>query len=483
MNKTVLSIGVFSLLCLPYALLHGVEYWVHHDTGDDANRGSKGSPFKTIPHAAKLLEPGDTLHVIPASEPYPNDVRFETRSGTAADPIVINGHGSVISGWKQLDASEWKNEGHGVFSRTLENNAWGMETHWEGGFDLVHFNDIPGKNVSGREELTPGAYLLYKNRKESKSDPLHNTLFICLPEGETPNTVEVSGVTGMGGIYVGRDYITVKNFSTEYGGRDGFATFKNKGITFANVEARFFMDQGISNHGSEVTVLNSHFHHNAGGGIVDVYDDSVVRYENCLIESDTWRGGVEFVNGRYEMENCVIRGNTQKALAVSGGATVTLKNCLLIAPEVAPGTGILLGEGANILKISLCTIQGFDIGLFATLDSETVLEIVNSAWNNCRVNSVIRPTQRLNNPPVELANSLVLSGNRYASGTWTLEDRLQNTEGWNVTKEHFSFGEHADFATRIQTDLDAKFQAPLLRNPQQVGALFTERFPIGPQED
>jgi len=430
------------------------EYWVHQDRGNNQAVGTKELPFQSIDRGLKSLKPGDTLHVLPASKPYPNEVRIEKTPGTADLPITIDGHGSIVSGWKKQSMSMWQDEGGGIFSRKMENNAWSMYHHWEGGFDLVHFDGRPGLNLTSQDELKPGSYFLYKNRGESKTDLRHNTLYICLAEGETPDSVEVEGVTGLGGIYVGSDYVVLKNFITEYGGRDGFATFRGKGIIFENIEARFFMDQGMSNHGSEVIVRNAYFHNNAGCGIVDVYPESVVRYENCLIENNPHRGGVQLSGGTYVMENCVVRGNDIQALSTGKGARVTLIDCAFIQGGTEAGRGIfLVGEGSALTLIR-CRISGFPEGLSGTLFSDNNLSMENSVIEECQTDLKLSVRQKFGKEPFIPASSLSFSENLIDTPKISITAlRQEESQKW-LTKK-ISIDRKEDFERFIQFTEDA----------------------------
>ncbi|MEO1529429.1 MAG: right-handed parallel beta-helix repeat-containing protein [Planctomycetota bacterium] len=328
------------------------DIWVDQDSGNDRNPGTQASPLATIATALDRLSPGQTLHVLPNNKPWPGDIRV-TVDGTKENPITLDGHGSRISNRRVLPNDAWKRESDGVYSRSLPNNAWGMETHWEGEFPLVWFRGRAATNVTTRDQLHPGSYFLYKNRANAKNDPLHNTLFIQLPTATS--LADVESIAGEGGLFVGGDHVIVRNFVAEYGGRDGFATHRNQGVVFENVEARFFMDQGISNHGAEAIVRDSHFHHNAGAGIVDVYPESNVRYEACVIENNTWRGGVELHAGRFHLVDCVIRHNRGQTLVVTKGATAVLERCLLIGgPDT---TGRLVRKSSDSsLTLDSCTL-------------------------------------------------------------------------------------------------------------------------------
>ncbi len=477
-----------AILAMAGPLSLGGEFWVNNLRGDDEQAGTREAPFQSIDRALKALKPGDTLHVMPTEEAYPSDIRIEHVSGTPEARIVIDGHGSVVSGWKQLPNEAWKAEGGGIFSRPLRNNAWGMETHWEGGFALVHFEGEAGRNVISREALVPYSYLLYKNRKEAKEDPLHNTLFICLPEGKTPDDVRVEAIDGRGGIYVAGSHITVRNFITEYGGTDGYATHRNKDVVFENIEARYFMDQGMSHHGAEVIVRNAWFHNNAGCGIVDVYPEVVVRYENCLIEYDTWRGGVELYSGRFEMENCIIRGNPKKALTVTRGAQVKLKNCLLTGPFVGGATGIYLSDLNSSLEMENCTLKGFAVGLQAAMTATSRLTMRNCAWVDCDVNTRIIALQTVGQDPVDVTTNVSASGNAYEASKWEYLTRVQKEEGGWASRDYlYQSDEHARFAEAIGADADATIlpaaagSAAEFALPERAGARPPRLFQVGPE--
>jgi hypothetical protein len=306
--------------------------------GNDANQGTKEAPFKTYTKALKVLKGGDTIHLV-HNEGQPYRGRFnivnKEHAGTAEKPTVIDGQGALFDGRTPYPASAWKNEGNGIFSKYLKNNAHVMDYSigcWSGDFPIVFFDGKDGVNCRKKEELKPFSYFLLKipGKKGQKGrDPLHNTLYIKLPEGKTPDDIKVETLASTG-IGVNSDYVTVKNVRAQYTGNDCFSTCWGKNIVFDNVEGSYAMDQGISSHSAEATVKNSWFHHNAGCGIVDVNMPKGVcktKYINCLIEDNPFRGGVEFHSGEYEMENCVIRNG---GIGVCNGAKAKIKNCLLI---------------------------------------------------------------------------------------------------------------------------------------------------------
>ena len=452
-HKYIVSVAVVVSIG---AVAHGAEFWMDNVGGSDTNSGSQTAPFRTVGRAVRDLKPGVILNLKPTSEPYPAGIRIEV-SGTPELPIIIDGHGSVVSGMRRLPGDHWKAEGGDVFSRPLTNNAWVMASHWEGGFELVRFDGKPGHNVTTREALAPLAYFLYKNRKDSKTDSRHNTLYIRLPPGKMPDDLIVEGIDATGGIYVGGSHVTVRNLICEFNGDDGFSTHANRGVIFENVEGRFNMDQGMSHHGSEVVVRNAHFHHNAGCGVVDVYPEARTRYEHCLIESDTWRGGVEFHSGVFDMADCLIRANPKRTLTVTKGARVKLRNCLLVAPEVGTPTGVSVDGAGSELDMQNCTFFGFAVGLDARVSGTTRVKVNRCAWLRCKVNSRIGSVEAAGDKPVELGTCLSLSGNLYEPAPW--EVLLQKAgSGDSGKSERYAFAatEHAEFAERIGGDADAE---------------------------
>ena len=474
MNYSLLQWLILSVLVASTDVRAG-DVWVNNQVGDDAGMGSRVEPFRTVAHALQRIRPGMTLHLIPTPVPYQAGIRVEI-SGTSDAPIIVDGHGSIVSGRQHLPAAKWQEEGGGVFSRPLPNNAWGMERQWEGGFPLVWFDGRAGLNVPSRTALRPYGFFLHKNRKQQDTDPLHNWLFIQLPPGKTPDDVFVESINQLGGVYVGGNHVIVKNIVCEYGGRDGFATHRNCGVVFEHVEARYFMDQGMSHHGADVTVRNAHFHHNAGGGIVDVYPEARVRYEGCLIEADTWRGGVEFHSGTFAMTDCLIRGNQKKALTVTKGARVDLHNCLLIAPEFGITTGIILTGDNSQLKMTRCTLYGFSVGLDARITATNHLTVRRCAWLQCQVNTRIHGIQRAEDPALEVDKHLQLSRNLYEPSLWETGWRWQDDDGkWKVEQQTFTAGEQEGFAARIGSDSDALTTQINCSDPMTIPPLRTAR--------
>ena len=294
------------LLVFLFALLAfaGEAAYVDNVRGDDANPGTAESPFKTIAKAMSVLKGGEELHLVSNAVPYREGVRIEARhAGTEGRPTVIDGHGALLDGLRVPADDTWKDEGDGVFSRHFDNNAWVMDPDgcWSGDFPICYFGDEPGFNVKGRADLTVrGRYFLLKKKAD---DALHNTLYVRLGPGETPERAHVGVLSGWENCCLVRTAnVTVRNLRVTRQSWDCFSMNYVTNCLLENVDGSQAMDQGISSHSSVgVVVRKSRFHHNAGCGICDVnvphHTYCRTTYEDCLVDANVYRSPVELYGG------------------------------------------------------------------------------------------------------------------------------------------------------------------------------------------
>jgi hypothetical protein len=95
-------------------------------TGDDSAPGSKDRPFRTLAHAGKQLQPGDTLLAL--SGVYAEGNLFSGLKGTAEKSIVVAaapGHKPILDSSVAIAAKSgvWKAVGDGVFVTPSERSA------------------------------------------------------------------------------------------------------------------------------------------------------------------------------------------------------------------------------------------------------------------------------------------------------------------------------------------------------------------------
>lgn len=401
------------------------EWHVDNVLGNDANGdGSKQNPFKSIARALQSLQFADILYLTPNDIPY-NERIAPDFGGSAGRPLIIDGRGAMIDRLTHYTADKWEPMGDGIWRMRLPNNAWFMDGHWTG-FDLVYFNGEAGMNVTQLENLTPLSYFLYKNRTEGNSDPLQNMLYIRLPDGEGPDTVKVETCGIETTVYINRPYTVVRNLSVKHSTRDGFATgeIASDGVIFERINSSRNMERGISNHGAKVVVRDSHFYSNTGGGLIDADDSANIHYIGCLIENDLFRGGTEFFNGNFVVENSIIRNNRSSAMLVRQGASLTLRNSILIGNEDRTAGGLAINHGTAV-EIENCTFYGFPVAISIGRMTEQV-NIRNSAFLNCG-KSYSWGARSLTDPAL------------YISSDFNFHEPItQTANGVNYTAQHWS---------------------------------------------
>jgi len=398
--------GVVSLL-LPMLQLQSVmggDIYVDNLRGDDANAGTQESPFRSIKVAAKVLKGGDTLHMVPNTNPYTLEDTVEpgavglielvsSQAGTPEKPTIVDGHGSKVLGLFHYKSEKWRDEGSSVFSMRLPNNTVTMFNlgYWAGVIPIVFFDGKPAQWVKSREELVDGSFFLVK--KLAKEEPPNNTLFVKLAEGKTPADIKITAPSNVT-IQSNTNHVTFRNIDSSYSSFDGFGSFWGKGLLFENLRASFCMNQGISHHSSAgVLVKNCRFDHNVDCGVLDVSlgdaksgDEKAAtraRYENCLVDNNVWLGGVRFQNrGEYEMDSCIIRDNHAKTAVVSvaGNTSLILTNCLIVRGDANAKTGIM-AEANSTLELRNCTIVGYPNGLIVQGGAKVLVS--NSVFIDC----------------------------------------------------------------------------------------------------
>ena len=330
--KSLLAVLFGSCFALTSALAAETIY-VDNVKGDDANPGAEAKPFRTIAKGLKELKRGAMLKLVPNAEPYHEAIPLRAQhSGFWDSYTTVDGCGATVEGMIPPAKGGWKDEGNGVWSRFLDNNAWVMDGlgHWCGAFPLVRFGTADGVNVTSRTDLAEGCYYLYKRADKDRAAG-HNTLYVKTPGGRNPDDVPVSTVSSwMNASMYNCEYVKVMNLTIRNQGWDCFSSGSCTNCIFENVDGSHAMDQGISAHGSvKLKVRKSRFHHNTGGGIVDVNVPQTgycwTIYEDCAIVSNAYRRPLEFyghsdrtpgASGDYRLIRCTVKDND---LVATGG--------------------------------------------------------------------------------------------------------------------------------------------------------------------
>lgn len=114
----------FVLLCVS---AEAAVYYVNNQDANaaDANPGSIDAPWRTIQHAADVVNPGDTVIVKPGV--YNESVKV-SRGGTSTAPVVFKGEpGAVMDGTGLTNDNDWTTWYNG---NGFVNVAWNQQNGW-----------------------------------------------------------------------------------------------------------------------------------------------------------------------------------------------------------------------------------------------------------------------------------------------------------------------------------------------------------------
>ena len=153
-----------SFLIIGCASAHGTDYYVS-TSGSDHNSGTKSSPFRTIQHAANIVDPGDVVHVLSGTYAEAVEVtrngtssariRFIsdsqwgakiTGNGTIADAFMVHGANYIdVVGFEVTNQSGYQGiELYGSYGRALINHVHDVWAHgctdWRGGAGINSSN-------------------------------------------------------------------------------------------------------------------------------------------------------------------------------------------------------------------------------------------------------------------------------------------------------------------------------------------------------
>ena len=141
----------------------GATYYVDSINGDDLNNGKyKTSAWKTIQHAANILEAGDTTIVMEGTY---NEKIVLRNSGNSENKIIIKSYPrrvAEINGGFNIDKSHIRIEGFKITSNIIGRTAIEIEGDYVEIVDNYCFN-VKGKAIRGNLNKKPKGVYIAKN--------------------------------------------------------------------------------------------------------------------------------------------------------------------------------------------------------------------------------------------------------------------------------------------------------------------------------
>lgn len=278
MDKPILSVVVVLVLVASGA--HGAEVYVNPTTGDDSADGlspmvqGRSGPHRTISRAVRLAGPGDTVHL--AKAVYHESVNLTGKSGERGKPLVIDGHGAVIEGARDVDPATWQEVAPGLYRNTalfgqplrrLEEWVWRWFFLFDGKMNRMG-RCMKGTNVPYKSppDLEPGEWTYQQDDGHAfylQIDPAKK-----LSECRVATPWLVNGVS----VHGGNHDLVIRNLTATHVLNDGYnispATEKKiHDVVFENICSIECGDDGLSAHGNSTVRVENFYSTGNGTGL------------------------------------------------------------------------------------------------------------------------------------------------------------------------------------------------------------------------
>lgn len=299
--------------------------------GNDRNDGSK-LPLKSIKHAIRIAEAGDTIHLKPIV--YYEYAGFYDKRGELGKPITLDGHGATLEGSDAIDPDTWTEVSPGLFKNDALMPTMNLAILWRWFFLIDGQATRMGRVLKGKsepfrkpDELKPGEWTFVGNDKKaeggSDSDKAGGSFFIKLKPQQTLKQANIRFPVRAAGVQLSGDnaHLVIRNVTATHPYNDGFNIHGDcRDVVFQNIRAIECGDDGISAHESAEYRVDGLVSIGNGTGICDT-GTSKTSYNSVFI-ADCVGVDLYFLDsGRYSISNAVVLSSAQKSMVVTGRAS------------------------------------------------------------------------------------------------------------------------------------------------------------------
>lgn len=355
-------------------LCHSADIYVDPIKGDDsfsglsATKQKSAGPLRSIAVAIGKAVAGDVIHLAPVT--FHEEVKFRDKAGAPGRPIVLDGHGAVISGTAPIEVPAWESLGNGLYRSgtflfsegilthkgTASNEAlikrffllWNGEMNRMGRCSKGHCPPLPAP-----AELQPGQWTYV---------PAEEMFYLKIAPGRELATEKIEYPRVMNGLSIKGDTCTdlvIRNLTVTHVNNDGF-NIKSaaRSILFQDVTAIECGDDGISAHDTAKIEVNGFTARGNASGATHVGGSSSTNRRLYLVDN-----GANLIlegTGQHEVQDSVIGGHAGAIMLRSSstpGVRLVLNN-ISIPAEVWPRTFqapaaaepliTLVGQGSTI---------------------------------------------------------------------------------------------------------------------------------------
>lgn len=292
-----LSLLLFAALLAPAPAR---DYYVDNVKGRDREPGTDAAhAVATFSRAVALLAPGDTLHVANNGQPYHEVLRFVGKSGTPAQPIVVEGGDAVITGLEPTALADWTPGPEGTLRYTF--------THGKLAPNCCPVLLADGQYVPVQREagaLAPGHYAWADG------------ILTYRPAGAAPTALAVSA-RDCGVVVRDSSHLIIRHLISEGHWNDGFNCHGDcQDLLCEYVEARYNGDDGFSVHEDIGIIYRHSYTHDNHFGIADICASQSDYYDVRVLHNAC---GAAFAGGTHRLVDCELRDNEKYQLQVLDG--------------------------------------------------------------------------------------------------------------------------------------------------------------------
>ena len=274
MTRIALAVALSPLVA---ACASARDIHVDPKSGDDAVDGST-SPVRTILRAVRLAGPGDTVHL--AKAVYRESIDLTAKSGEPGRPLVIDGHGAIINGEREIDPAEWQETASDLYRnrtlfrqplRELEEWVWRWFFLFDGKINRMG-RCMKGTNAAYRKpsELLPGEWT-YRQDED-------HAFYVKTKPGQDLSSARIATPWLVNGVSVhGQNHdLVIKNITATHVLNDGYSisTVPDDGyiqrVRFENVGSVECGDDGLSAHGNNTVEVDGFYSTGNGTGICTI---------------------------------------------------------------------------------------------------------------------------------------------------------------------------------------------------------------------
>jgi hypothetical protein len=403
--------------------------------GDDTRDGVMG-PVRTIARAVRIAQPGDTIHLAPAT--YFESVDLSGKHGEPGRPITINGHGAILDGTEPVNLADWESLGDGLYRKVkltprLEDATL---SRWFFLFDdkinrMSRCSKGPSQPLKKPAKLLPGEWTYVKEE---------SAFYIKTPADKALDSMRIRYPLRGNGVSFSREgsHLVVRNITATHVHNDGFNIHgAQRELVFENIAAIECGDDGFSAHEDADCRIDGFVSIGNATGLCDT-GTSRTYYKNVYIK-DCVGYDLFFIALEHSLENAIIESSAARTFHLDGfrltdGQTCTLRMRNVLIRRVGEGPNELrIGRG-GVLEAERCTISNLNI---------QVTPGGNAAIRKSLINGEPKP-------------EIIL----WTNSLWRSEENAYDIGSWKVGQQVFAAGKLEDFRRLMGGETGSRLVSP-----------------------